>query len=293
MYPELWHIGFVPIRSYGLMLAIAFLIGTWLGLKEARRYGMDEDRFLTVILFTLVASIFGARLLYVMEHIGDYREQWSSVLALWQGGLTLYGGIAAGTVVGLWMAKRQGLSPWRVADALAPSLAIGTAVGRVGCYLNGCCYGRPTRMPWGVVYPPDTFPSLEFGTTPIHPAQLYFSFASLALFAVLWKVRKRVTVPGQLFWGFVAAFALMRIPLDWTRAYEPGSVLARIGGLDITESQFVSLALALVALLMSMRLRRAASASTVPSAAFAPEVPAASPPRPTPPEAPPAAPAQP
>jgi phosphatidylglycerol---prolipoprotein diacylglyceryl transferase len=174
------------------------------------------------------------------------------VLALWQGGLTLYGGIIAGTVVGLWMAKRQGLSPWKVADALAPSIAIGAALGRVGCFLNGCCYGRPTKLPWGVVYPPDTFPGLEFGATPIHPSQLYFSLGSLALFVVLWRIRKRVTVPGTLFWGF----ALMRIPLDFTRAYEPGSVLGHVGGLEISESQVVSLALALFAILMTLRLRR-------------------------------------
>ena len=265
MYPEVWHWGFLHVRSYGLMLAIAFLVGTWLGLREAKRYGMDEDRFLTVILFTLIGSIFGARLLYVMEHIGDYREQWGSVLALWQGGLTLYGGVVAGTIVGLWMAKRQGLPVWRVADALAPSIAIGTAFGRVGCFLNGCCYGRPTNLPWGVVYPPDTFPGLEFGATPIHPSQLYFSLASLVLFIVAWTVRKRVVVPGVLFWGTIAAYAAVRVPLDLTRAYESGTVIARLGGFDITESQLVSVGLALFALLMLMRLRRNAAAAAPPA----------------------------
>jgi len=210
----------------------------------------------SAIYLTRRSPIFGARLLYVMEHIADYRRQWSSVLALWQGGLTLYGGIIAGTVVGLWMAKRQGLSPWKVADALAPSVAIGAAFGRVGCFLNGCCYGRPTKLPWGVVYPPDTFPGLEFGATPIHPSQLYFSLASLALFVVLWRIRKRVRVPGMLFWGFVAAFALIRIPLDFTRAYEVESRVLELGGVTITESQLTSVALALFAVLMIVRLRR-------------------------------------
>ncbi len=262
MYPEIGHWGFLHVRTYGLTLAIAFLVGTWLGLKEARRYGMDEDKFLTVILFTLIGSIFGARLLYVMEHIADYRQQWSSVLALWQGGLTLYGGIVAGTIVGLWMARRQGLRVWRVADALAPSLALGTAIGRVGCFLNGCCYGRPTRLPWGIVYPPDTFPSIEFGATPIHPSQIYFSLTSLVLFAVMWRLRKRVRFAGQLFWGFIVAYALVRIPLDFTRAYEPGSVLGQVGGFDVTESQLVSLALALFGFLMMLRLRRHAGVET-------------------------------
>jgi phosphatidylglycerol:prolipoprotein diacylglycerol transferase len=260
VYPEIAHWGFFHLRTYGLMLAIAFLVGTWLGIKEARRHGLDEDTFLGVVVITLVASIVGARLLYVLEHLPDYRRQWSSVLALWEGGLTLYGGLIAGTAAGLWSARRQGLEPWRVADSLAPSLALGTVFGRIGCFLNGCCYGRPTSLPWGVVYPPDSFPGLEFGETPIHPSQLYFSIASLLLFAGLWTVRKRVTVPGQLFWTFVVLYALMRVPLDFTRAYEPATVIGHIGTLDITESQLFSLVLALFGVLMMLRLRRRAAA---------------------------------
>jgi phosphatidylglycerol:prolipoprotein diacylglycerol transferase len=254
------------------MLAIAFLVGTWLGLREARRFRMDEDRFLTVVLVTLLASIFGARLLYVLEHIVDYRHQWSSVFALWQGGLTLYGGLVAGTVGGLWTAKRQGLEPWRVADALAPSVAIGSAFGRVGCFLNGCCYGRPTTLPWGVVYPPDTYPGLEFGTTPIHPSQTYFSIAGLVLFLVLWSLRARLRVPGHLFWTFIVLYALVRIPLDFTRAYEADSVLGHVGALDVTESQLISLVLALFGVLMMIRLKR--QAVLAPSEPVAPAAPA-------------------
>ena len=106
MHPELLHWGILHIRSYGLMLAIAFLAGTWLALLEARRRGLDEDRLVTVILLTLVASILGARALYVLEHIGEFRREWGSVLALWQGGLTLYGGVVLGTMVGLAAARR-------------------------------------------------------------------------------------------------------------------------------------------------------------------------------------------
>jgi phosphatidylglycerol:prolipoprotein diacylglycerol transferase len=269
VYPEVFHVGFLHVRTYGLMLAIAFLVGTWLGLKEARRRGIDEDRLVTVILVALIASVCGARLLYVVEHIEDFRHQWTSVFALWQGGLTLYGGVAAGTFAGLWMAKRSGLPVWTTADALAPSIALGTMFGRVGCFLNGCCYGRPTSLPWGVVYPPDSFPGLEFGQTPIHPAQLYFSIAGLALFALLWALRTRLTVPGHLFWLFIVLMALTRIGLDFTRAYEPNSVVAHLGGLDISESQVVSLMLALVGVLMMLRLRRRAHAAAPARAASA------------------------
>jgi phosphatidylglycerol:prolipoprotein diacylglycerol transferase len=254
MYPEILSWGPFHIRSYGLALAVAFLVGTWLSLREARRKGLDEDAIVYVILVALVASIIGARLLYVLEHIAEYRRSWGSVLAVWQGGLTLYGGVAAGTVAGLWMARRSRLPVWATADAVAPSIALGTAFGRVGCFLNGCCYGHPTDLPWGVVYPPDSFPGIEFGAQPIHPSQLYASLAGLVLFGILWAIRKRLTVNGHLFWIFIVVFAVLRILLDFTRAFEPGAVVGKIGPMDVSESQFISLAMVMFGLLMIGRL---------------------------------------
>ncbi len=258
MHPEILRWGVLHITSYGLMLATAFLAGTWLSLREARRRALDEDQVVTVILVALVGAVVGARALYVLEHVRDFRGSYLSVLALWQGGLTLYGGIVAGTAAGLWCARRVGLPMWVTADAVTPAVALGTVFGRVGCFLNGCCYGHPTRLPWGVVFPPDSFASLEFGDVPVHPSQLYFALDGLALFLVTWWLRKRMRTPGALFWTFVALFSLLRIPLDMTRAYEPGAVLAEVGGVPVTESQLTSAALALFSLLMILRLRRGA-----------------------------------
>ena len=220
MYPEIAHWGFLHIRSYGLMLAIAFLVGTWLGIKEARRLGLDPDQLVTVILATLVSSVLGARLLYVLEHVDEFRAQWGSVLAVWQGGLTLYGGVVAGTVVGLATARRL-------------------------------------KMP-------------------------------------MWSVRKRTRAPGTLFWGFIVAFAIGRAALDFFRAYEPSARVGTIAGLDITESQLVSLSMALFGVLMMFRLRRdwraagapAVAVTTAPSVG-APHAAAAPPVPPAPPAAPP------
>ena len=256
MHPELFQLGPIHLRSYGVMMALAFVVGTFLGLRESRRLGLDEDKVVNVILITLIASVFGARLLYVLEHLPEFRREWTSALALWQGGLTLYGGIVAGTFAGLVAAKRMGLPVWIVADALTPALALGTMFGRVGCFLNGCCYGQPTAQPWGVVFPRDSFAFLEFGDQPVHPSQLYNAAAGLALFLVFHFSRRRFHVPGVMFWAFVIAFALVRIPLDLTRAYEVNAVLLRVGTLDITESQLMSGGMVLFALLMIVRLRR-------------------------------------
>jgi len=260
LHPEILHWGFLHVRSYGLMLAVAFLVGTWLSLREARRLGLDEDRLVNVVLIVLVASVIGARALYVLEHVQEFRREWGSILAVWQGGLTLYGGIVAGTVAGLAAARQMSLPMWTVADALTPAFALGTVFGRIGCFLNGCCYGVPTSLPWGVRFPPDSFAGLEFGNAPLHPAQLYFALSGLVLFVVVWVLRRRLTTPGFLFWSFLLLFALVRIPLDATRAYEPEARLITIGAVDIKESQVTSLALALFATLMMLRLRRLAAA---------------------------------
>jgi phosphatidylglycerol---prolipoprotein diacylglyceryl transferase len=260
VHPELFHWGVIHIRSYGLMLAAAFLVGTWLALREARRLHVDEDKLVSVILVVLVSSVLGARALYVLEHVAEFRRQWGSVLAVWQGGLTLYGGVVAGAIAGLLAARRWGLPMWTVADILTPAFALGTAFGRVGCFLNGCCYGRPTSLPWGVTFPPDSFAGLEFGGAPVHPSQLYFALAGLALFGITMFLRRRLTVPGTLFWTFLFLFGLIRIPLDFTRAYEASATVVRTGGIEIAESQLISIAMALFALLMIVRLRREAPA---------------------------------
>lgn len=266
MHPELFHVGPVTLRSYGVLMAVAFVAGTFLALREARRLGLDEDKVVNVILVTLIASVFGARMLYVLEHLSEFRREWTSVLALWQGGLTLYGGIAAGTFAGLVAAKRMGLPVWITADALTPALALGTFFGRVGCFLNGCCYGRPTSLPWGVVFPTGSFATLEYGSQPVHPSQLYNAAAGLFLFVLFQALRGRFKVPGVMFWSFIVLFALFRIPLDLTRTYETEAVLLRIGTLDVTESQLMSLGMILFASLMILRLRRTVSLAPPPAA---------------------------
>jgi phosphatidylglycerol:prolipoprotein diacylglycerol transferase len=259
MHPELWQLGPIHIRSYGAMLALAFLVGTFVATREARRLRLDEDKLITVILVTLIASLLGARALYVIEHLGEFRREWGSVFALWQGGLTLYGGLVAGIVAGLLTARRLGLPMWVVADALTPSFALGTMFGRMGCFLNGCCYGRPTTLPWGVTFPIDSYAGAEFGNARLHPSQLYAAFAGLLLFLIFWALRTRVRVPGILFWNFIALFALVRVGIDFTRAWERDAQLFSIGSLVVTESQITSLAMVLFSVLMMLRLRREAA----------------------------------
>jgi phosphatidylglycerol:prolipoprotein diacylglycerol transferase len=274
MHPELWHAGPIHIRSYGAMLALAFLVGTFIATREARRLRLDEDRLVTVILVALLGGVLGARMLFVLEHVEQFRREWGSVFALWQGGLTLYGGVIGGTLAGLVTARRLGFPMWVVADALTPSVALGTMFGRVGCFLNGCCYGRPTSLPWGVHFPEDSYAGVEFGNAALHPSQLYAAFAGLVLFLFFWALRTRVRVPGVLFWTFVAVFAVVRAGIDFTRAWERDAQLFSIGDVPITESQVTSGMLVLFSLLMILRLvREAANPPATPATGSASESP--------------------
>jgi hypothetical protein len=145
MHPEVLHVGFLHLRSYGLMMAIAFVVGTALSLREARRLSLDEDKVVNVILVTLVASVLGARMLYVLEHLGEFRREWTSVLALWQGGLTLYGGVVAGTFAGLVAARRMEKSGSR---------------GPGGLGMRGQQHGAAVRRELAVLRPHEDRPGL-------------------------------------------------------------------------------------------------------------------------------------
>lgn len=260
MLPELFQFGPFHLRSFGVMLALAFLAGTWIALREARRRGLDESHLLNLVLVILVASIVGARGMYAVTHTAEFDGRPLAVFAIWEGGLTLYGGLVLGTASGFLAMARMRLPFGPTSDALTPGVALGAGVARIGCFLNGCCYGVPTTLPWGVHFPPDSFAGLEFGNAAVHPSQIYFAIAGLALFGITWALRKRFEVPGTLFWLFILLFSLVRVFLDMTRAYEPESIVATWGTVAIHESQVVSLALALFSTLMILRLRRLAPA---------------------------------
>lgn len=152
MHPILLQLGPFPLRSYGLMMALGFAAGIFLTLILARREGRKDDTILDLSMWIMGGSILGARLLYVLVQPQDYISQPWRILFVWEGGLVYYGGlIGAGFTAYFWM-RKQGLPPWHLGDCLAPGLAIGQAFGRLGCWFNGCCYGRASAE-HGVIFP--------------------------------------------------------------------------------------------------------------------------------------------
>jgi len=295
VHPTVVKFGSFAIHSYGLLLAIAFLAAIQLFLARGRARGLPEDKLSTLSLWLLVLAIVGGRLLFVATHWDEYKTDPIAIFRLWEGGLILYGGYALAIAGGILYVRRAGLSVWRVGDAAAPSMALGVGIGRLGCFMNGCCYGLPTKLPWGITFPPESYSSAVFPHEALHPSQLYMSGAGFLLFFVLLALDKRHRFDGWLFWSYIAMDAGLRFLIDFTRYYDETAVLGTLGGLTFNINQLLSVALIAVSLAMlrilAVRAKRhpeagAGGLESEPVSGFAPEspaVPAAGEPAGTPP----------
>lgn len=216
MFPILITIGTVELRAYGVMIAVAFLAATWLGLREARRKGFNPELIYDLLFVVMLSSIIGARLYFVLfsEPLW-YVTHPFELLAIWKGGMSLHGGLLGGLAAGLWFTRRQRLPFWRFADALTPSIMLGQAVGRLSCVLNGCSYGKPTSLPWAITF---TNPNAQAPhNVPLHPTQFYELSADLTLFGLLWLLRTRLRADGQLFLIYWMSYSVARLGLETFR----------------------------------------------------------------------------
>jgi len=213
MFPILIKIGSIELRSYGVMIALAFVVGTWLGVREARRKGFDPELIYDLLFVVMLSSLAGARLYFVLvsEPLEYLRHPWE-ILAVWNGGMSLHGGLLGGLLAGLWFTRRHRLPFWRFADTVTPSIMLGQAVGRMACVLNGCSYGKPTSLPWAIIF---TNPnSAAPHNVPLHPTQFYELSADLTLFGLLWLLRTRLRFDGQLFLLYWMSYGIARLILE-------------------------------------------------------------------------------
>lgn len=256
MFPILGHIGSLPIRSYGLAMALAFIAGIWLARRRAKAAGLNPDIIIDMAFFVIIASIAGARAAYAIVHWQSFSNDPLAVVRIWDGGLALYGGLAAGFLAGLLFLRARRVDPWAGADLVAPSLALGIAIGRFGCFMNGCCFGKPCDLPWAVSFHPDSVAAYYFGSTRLHPTQIYESLAAVAVAVVLLAVERRKPFNGFLIWLLALLVAAYRFAVDPIRYYEPASMFREGGWLDLSSNQVMGLAIALVSLAFMFCLSR-------------------------------------
>jgi phosphatidylglycerol:prolipoprotein diacylglycerol transferase len=246
MHPQIFGI----IKSYGLLLAISFGVGMWLAVRRGRPRRIPAETILDLIFAILVSSILGVRLFYVATHASEFVPWWRA-LFIWDGGLTLYGGILAAMAAVWWMCRRRKLRFLDAADIISPVLALGIGLTRIGCYLAGCCFGKPTTCALGVHFPADSPATRAWGASAVHPTQLYASAAGFAIFGLLLWAERLPGGRGATFGRFLMLYGGARIAEDYFRTYEPGQVLA-----GLSNNQWLSLALMAVGLVVLWRSRR-------------------------------------
>lgn len=249
MYPILLNLGKITIYTYGFFLAMGFLAGIFLAKHEAKRVGEDPDKILDLAFYILVAAIVGSRIFYVATNPKIYLAAPLEILKIWNGGLVFYGGFIAALATALIYMRLKDMAIWKTTDIMAPSLALGQSLGRLGCFFAGCCYGKACDLPWAVTFThPD---SLAPTGIPIHPTQLYSSLTNFLIFILLFFFRKKKSFDGQLFWVYVFLYGITRSIIEFFRNDFRGGLVFN----TLSISQTTGCVMAILAVIMIAYLR--------------------------------------
>lgn len=264
MYPVLFdlhlgRLGQFTIGTYGLFYAVGFLLALRLAVGYARRDGIESARVVDLGIVTLLAGFIGAKvLLYLIDarfYIENPREIWTSLRSAG----VFYGGFTLAVAAALLYIRRHRLPLGRIADLSAPALALGQAIGRLGCFAAGCCYGEACDLPWAVTFTNPLAYRLTGVTlgAPLHPTQIYHALADLLILAVAARLLPRRRFPGQVFWVYLLLYAVLRFVVESFRGDEARGMF--FGG-ALSTSQLISVPVALLAAVMLYALPRRAAA---------------------------------
>jgi len=251
--PFLGSVGPVTIYTYGVLLAAAYLGGLQLAMIRGRKRGLDSTRVLDLGIYIIISALIGAKLLLLVTDYRSFADNPRALLDLFRSGGVFYGGLIVAVVVALWYIRRIGLPLWTTCDVFAPGIALGHVVGRLGCFFAGCCYGKPTTVPWAITF---TSPeaAANVGTplnVPLHPTQLYEAGAEAIILILLLATESRGRrFPGRTFWLYMLLYAISRYVIEIFRGDPRGTVFM------FSTSQFISLILIPLSLVMLVYLGR-------------------------------------
>src|SRR5262252_6368056 len=220
MYPRLVELGPITVYTYGVLLAAAYLFGLQLARVRAKARGLDANRILDLGIYIIISALVGAKLLLVVTDFRSFAADPRELLTLARSGGVFYGGLILAVAVALFYIRRIGLPLWTTCDVFAPGIALGHVIGRFGCLFAGCCYGKPTHLPWGITFT-DPFAAANVGTPlnqPLHPTQLYEAGAeALILWILLATEKKGRPFPGRTFWLYMLLYAISRFVIEFFR----------------------------------------------------------------------------
>ncbi len=243
MYPELFRIGDFPINTYGVLLALSFLAALWIAARLGARDGLPRERIYDLGLWMLGGGLVGSKLLLLLVEPVYRDKPWQLIsLDFFRSAGVWYGGFLGGLTIGYFLMRRYGLPWWKTADAFAPGVALGQAIGREGCFAAGCCWGKPTDLPWGV-----RFTELGHRVTGVpvdahlHPTQLYESFAALLIFGFLLWLHRRKIFNGQVVLCYAVLYGITRFIIEFFRDDPRGDIAGLTTATTLSTSQLISL----------------------------------------------------
>jgi len=254
VHPIAFKLGSFTIHWYGVMMALAFIAGLWTAMRRARREKISGETIADVTLWLMIGAILGARFVYVTTY---WKEEFadqplSEIFMIQHGGLVYYGGLIGAAIAGIIYIRWKKLPLWKIADIVAPSIALGSMFGRTGCLLNGCCYGRPTGLPWGIRFPADH----PTGGVPVHPTEIYDGLLNLVLYFFLAWMFRRKKFDGQIFATYLLCYAITRSFVEYFR----GDYTNLHYHLGLTPAQWIGVPIFVTGLALAVILSRRAPA---------------------------------
>lgn len=252
MHPILFQLGPIKIYAYGTMLAAAFLIGIYMAASDAEKEGIKKDYLFDLGFYVVLSAIIGARLLYIIVNYKFFSKNPLEIILFNHGGLVFYGGLIGAFFTSYIYIKKHNLQTWHIADIIAPYLALGISITRIGCFLNGCGFGKETDSFLGINCSINSPAGAFYGKNIIiHPTQLYESAYCFLLFIFLIVLKKYKYFHGQLFWLFILLYSILRSINESFR----GDVERGIYWIFST-SQWISICTGLTAIIMLLILRK-------------------------------------
>lgn len=247
MMPTLIQIGEFGLPAYGTMLVISFIVALFLVKRAAKRFNISPIIIENLAFWIMLGVIIGGRLLYVLFHWEDYANDILGILKIWTGGMMFFGGFIGAFIAGVIYVRREKISIPLLSDIISPSLGLGEFFTRIGCFLNGCCFGIPSNLPWAVHFPEHSIAgSSPVGDCPIHPTQLYASLFGLLLFFFLQKRLFQRHRRGEVFSLYLIFSSVFRFGIDFIRYYENAA--------NFLINQIISLALIVIGIIFFIRV---------------------------------------
>jgi len=240
---------FLP--TYGFLLAVGFLLALKFATSRGKEQGIESHLTLDLGLYILISALLGAKLLLLFVDWDHYSQNPTSLL---RSGGVFYGGLVAAVLTSLWFFQKHRLNTWQMTDIMAPSIALGHAVGRLGCFSAGCCYGKPTTLPWGVTFT-DSYAQQIAGVpleVPLHPTQLYEAGVEALIFLTLLLLARHKKFDGQIFWSYVIFYSVARFVIEFLRGDHRGFLFDGA----LSTSQFIGILMLITAVVAYSFLRR-------------------------------------